>query len=376
LPPAFTVLPLTQPGNMTSTENRYVFDVEWFDQQAMMNRKYSMTFFPRDSSISMIDTKNKRPFLKRSEYANITLADVYLGATVTVLARQLKIVGYGDQYTRRELGEEKGRTLAMIKPDGYNNTGQILQSIGQSCLAISRLKMIRMDADAARKFTSIGDDSGPEHAQHLSADVVVVMELIGRDVVATWQQMMGSIRDAIATDDVRNAVHGSSSNEKAAAELEFFFGEGKKWPSTALFNNCTLCIIRPHAVVKSGGEIVSQILAEGFEISAMCLFHLDKAGAEEFLEPYKGVLPEYFDMVNQLEQGPCLVMEVRQEDAVNSFRRLVGPHDPEIAKHLRPETLRAKFGLDRVRNAVHCTDLPEDGLLEVEYFFNVLYGRK
>jgi len=69
------------------------------------------------------------------------------------------------------------------------------------------------------------------------------------------------------------------------------------------------------------------------------------------------------------------VLEVRQENAVDSFRTLVGPHDPEVAKHLRPSTLRAKFGIDRVKNAIHCTDLPEDGLLEVEYFFNILYGR-
>jgi nucleoside-diphosphate kinase len=32
---------------------------------------------------------------------------------------------------------------------------------------------------------------------------------------------------------------------------------------------------------------------------------------------------------------------------------------------LRPRTLRALFGVDKVQNAVHCTDLPEDGLLEV-----------
>ena len=33
---------------------------------------------------------------------------------------------------------------------------------------------------------------------------------------------------------------------------------------------------------------------------------------------------------------------------------------------------RAKFGIDRVKNAVHCTDLPEDGTIECEYFFNIL----
>ena len=50
----------------------------------------------------------------------------------------------------------------------------------------------------------------------------------------------------------------------------------------------------------------------------------------------------------------------------------MGPHDPEIAKYLRPNTLRAQFGLERVRNVVHCTDLAEDGVIECEYFFNIL----
>jgi nucleoside-diphosphate kinase len=45
--------------------------------------------------------------------------------------------------------------------------------------------------------------------------------------------------------------------------------------------------------------------------------------------------------------------------------------DPEIAKSLRPNTLRAKFGSSRTMNAVHCSDLPEDGGLEVEYFFSI-----
>jgi len=57
---------------------------------------------------------------------------------------------------------------------------------------------------------------------------------------------------------------------------------------------------------------------------------------------------------------------------VVAFRDVCGPHDPEIAKTLRPNTLRARYGIDRIRNAIHCTDLPEDGVLEVEYFFNIL----
>ena len=107
------------------------------------------------------------------------------------------------------------------------------------------------------------------------------------------------------------------------------------------------------------------ILQAGFEISAMEMFNLSRAVVEEFMDVYKGVLPEYFPIVENLSGGPCIALEVRQQNAVASFRELCGPHDPEIARHLRPDTIRAKFGLDRVRNAVHCTDMPEDGTLEV-----------
>ena len=48
------------------------------------------------------------------------------------------------------------------------------------------------------------------------------------------------------------------------------------------------------------------------------------------------------------------------------------PYVQEIARHLRPRSLRAQFGKDKIMNAVHCTDLPEDALLEVQYFFQIL----
>jgi nucleoside-diphosphate kinase len=65
-------------------------------------------------------------------------------------------------------------------------------------------------------------------------------------------------------------------------------------------------------------------------------------------------------------------MEITAEDAPRVFREFVGPSDPEIARHLRPHTLRALFGKDKIKNSVHCTDLPDDGMLEVEYFFRIL----
>lgn len=106
----------------------------------------------------------------------------------------------------------------------------------------------------------------------------------------------------------------------------------------------------------------------------MEMFSIDKPTAEEFFEVYKGVLPDYINMIDQMTSGPCIVLEVRQENAVKSFRELCGPMDPEISKNLRPNTIRAKFGMTRATNAVHCSDLEEDGQLEVEYFFSIYRG--
>ena len=40
---------------MASTvEDRYVFETEWFDQQASLVRKYLLTYYPKDSTIDMV----------------------------------------------------------------------------------------------------------------------------------------------------------------------------------------------------------------------------------------------------------------------------------------------------------------------------------
>ena len=54
------------------------------------------------------------------------------------------------------------------------------------------------------------------------------------------------------------------------------------------------------------------------------------------------------------------------------YRNLAGPWDVEIAKEIRPESIRAKHGNNRVLSGVHCTDLETDGSNECEYCFYIL----
>ncbi len=112
-------------------------------------------------------------------------------------------------------------------------------------------------------------------------------------------------------------------------------------------------------------------------MSALQSFFLDRFIAEDFFELYKGVLPDFNLMIDQMVSGPCLAMEVRQDNVWPSFKNLCGAFDPKIgASKGERDTLRQLYGIDRARNAVHCTDMPEEGVLECEYFFVLMQERK
>ena len=272
----------------------------------------------------------------------------------------------------------------MIKPDAYKNIGKIIDAIYVNGFKISKLKMSRFTQQSSSEFYGEHKEKAffPNLQNFITSDVVVGMELIADSAIDKWRQFIGptntlkakqeapnSIRALFGTDGTQNAVHGSDAPGSMKRETEFWFGgdaRSRPMKTTAQLNNCTLCIIKPH-IVQSGqaGMIIDMILQEGFEISAMEMFYLSRATIEEFYDVYKSVLPEYVPQIEQFISGPSIVLEVRQQNVVKTFREMVGPSDPEIAKYLRPNTIRAKFGLDRVKNAVHCTDLPEDGTIEV-----------
>jgi nucleoside-diphosphate kinase len=365
-----------------ASEPRYTFFVEWFDKQADLIRRYQLTYFLRDQMVEMYDIKNRRMFLKRAAFGHIQSEDLFLGAILNVYSRQVKIVEYADVATRNELEGKKSRTLALVKPDAYPHLGKIISEIYSMNFIISGMRMVKMTKADAEEFFAAekGQPYFPDLIAHMTSDVVTAMEVVGDSAIHAWQARIGATEETAGNPNtlramygadkyVKNGIHGSKSIMDARNEIEFFFD--RKWPTTAIFNNCTCAVIRPHAIKQTGG-IIDRILSEGFEISALQMQSLSTVAAEEFLEVYKGVLPEYHDTVQQMCSGPVIAMEIRQENAVDTFRKLVGPHDPEIARHLRPDTLRGQLGVDRVQNAVHCSDLPEDGLLEVEYFFKML----
>jgi len=370
-------------------DGRYCFLVEWFDSQAALMRQYQLLYFTQDDTIEIYDIKARRTFLKRCSYPAVRLSDLYIGAQVSIYARQLKIVDYGDKFTKDKLAQQKGRSLALIKPSGYEKWGSILSCLLQSGYKLGRVRTARLSPNQAQQF--YGDATVTPRAAELASGLVLALEVIGSGVQQALMEaarpnsaVPGRDQEARDLASALSAVHVASSERDAESELSFLF-ENSSIPTTATLTDCTLCLIKPHAIQQgTAGAIITSILHAGFDISAATLMLLDRSCAEEFMEVYKGVLPEYGLSVEQLCSGPTIALEIRapperlqaadgsQLTIVQAFRQLCGPSDPEIARHLRPHSLRARFGQSKIQNGVHCTDLDEDGVLESQYFFQIM----
>eukprot|EP01112_Ceratiomyxa_fruticulosa_P016071 TRINITY_DN4822_c0_g1_i1.p1 TRINITY_DN4822_c0_g1~~TRINITY_DN4822_c0_g1_i1.p1 ORF type:complete len:384 (+),score=73.44 TRINITY_DN4822_c0_g1_i1:83-1153(+) len=349
------------------SEDRYAFVVEHYDKFGDRVVIYHLLYYPNDQSVEILDPKNKRIFLKKTPYPEIQVKDLFLGTKLNVYARQYKIVEFGDEYTRNKLGKKQEKTLGIIVPD--YSMGKVIALINKAGVIISKMKMIYITKEDANDFLAIGGRafSGIKEGQ------IVVLELQGEDCTRKYREVVSKTDSLYGRGAIGKVAYCNTDNNNYINELEFFFDGHRQFQYPTTFNNCTLGVIKPHSVMSGSlGGIIDNILEEGFEISSMAMFYLDLATAEEFLEVYKGILPDFHSLVVELSSGGCVALEIRTENPVESFRKLVGPHDPELARMIRPETLRAKFGIDKVKNAVHCTDLNEDGPMEVEYFFNIL----
>jgi nucleoside-diphosphate kinase len=134
-------------------------------------------------------------------------------------------------------------------------------------------------------------------------------------------------------------------------------------------SDMTFGIIKPDAVAANQfGNILQRIVDSGFKIRAMKMLRLSQAQAEGFYAVHRD-RPFFQSLVQFMTSGPVVVMALEKENAVVEWRNLMGPTNSKEAK---PGTLRADFGTDIERNAVHGSDSKDNAAIELSYFFNRL----
>nr|XP_021538618.1 thioredoxin domain-containing protein 3 [Neomonachus schauinslandi] len=168
-------------------------------------------------------------------------------------------------------------------------------------------------------------------------------ELIGPGSVEKAKEYLPeSLCVRFAMEDLPiNQLYGSDSLEAAEREIQYFFPP-----------QSTLALLKPHVTQEQREEILKLIREAGFEITQTKEMLLNEVEAEKIYSKIKGK-DFYQDVLEMLSEGPSLVMVLTKWNAVSDWRRLMGPVEPDEAKLLSPDSIRAKFGRSVLKNAVH-----------------------
>jgi nucleoside-diphosphate kinase len=128
-------------------------------------------------------------------------------------------------------------------------------------------------------------------------------------------------------------------------------------------------MIKPDAFKKGhSGAILDRIIKEGFKIKALKMLHLSKDKAGEFYAIHRE-RPFYGELVEFMSSGPIIAAILEKDNAVDTFRKLIGATNPAAAEE---GTIRKLFASSVGENAIHGSDSDDNAALESAFFFSGL----
>ncbi len=129
----------------------------------------------------------------------------------------------------------------------------------------------------------------------------------------------------------------------------------------------SLVLVKPDAVRDGhSDEIIGRLEGLGLKKVALKTLRMDKALAEKHYEPHKEK-PFFRELVEYMTSVPIVAVVFEGEGAVAKIRHAMGATDPCKAES---GTIRADFGRDVTRNAVHGSDAVETAEKEIHLFFS------
>jgi len=131
----------------------------------------------------------------------------------------------------------------------------------------------------------------------------------------------------------------------------------------------TFSIIKPDAVKRNlMGHINQLIEKNNLKILASKTHKLSKKEAEAFYGVHKE-RPFFNSLVEFMTSGPVQVQVLEGENAVASYREIMGATNPEDADE---GTIRKLFAESIEANSVHGSDSSENASIEIAFFFSSL----
>ena len=128
----------------------------------------------------------------------------------------------------------------------------------------------------------------------------------------------------------------------------------------------TLLIVKPDGVRRHLiGEVLRRVEEAGLTIDDLRMETIPRATAEEHYGEHREK-PFYDELVTFITGGPVVVAKISGENAISTWRELMGPTDPADAP---AGTIRGDFASVITENVVHGSDSPESAARELKLFF-------
>ncbi|ORX99464.1 nucleoside diphosphate kinase, partial [Basidiobolus meristosporus CBS 931.73] len=281
------------------------------------------------------------------------------------------------------------RTLALIKPDAYGagNKVAILEIIKNAGFAIVKEKEVSLTKEQAEEFYK--EHAGKSFYDNLvgfmSSQPIYAMVLEKDNAIKAWRELIGptdstkaketcpqSIRALYGTDGSQNAVHGSDSVDSATREIKIVFDSASTPASSNVSQSDveqTLALIKPDAYGAGRKVSIQKILKkEGFTIVKEKEVRLTRLKVKEFYSEHEGK-PFFEKLVSWMSSAPIYAMILRKEGAIKAWRDLMGPTNSVKAKEVAPKSIRALYGTDGSKNAVHGSDSFASASREISIIF-------
>ena len=128
----------------------------------------------------------------------------------------------------------------------------------------------------------------------------------------------------------------------------------------------TLALIKPDAVERNLiGNIITVIENDGFIIKDMKLMKMTVPVAKKFYACHQGK-PFFEKLIKYMTSGKIVALVLEKNDAVTSYRDLIGSTDPQTANE---GTIRKLYAIDKSYNSVHGSDSDENASKEISIIF-------
>ncbi|XP_053575837.1 nucleoside diphosphate kinase homolog 5 [Bombina bombina] len=138
-----------------------------------------------------------------------------------------------------------------------------------------------------------------------------------------------------------------------------------KYPQ--IFVERTLAILKPQVIHKQE-EIEAIILRAGFHIIQKRKVHLSPEQCSDFYSDQYGKM--FFpSLTAYMSSGPIIAMTLARYKAISYWKELMGPSNSLKAKETHPDSLRAIYGTDDLRNAVHGSYCFTSAEREIRFMF-------